>query len=212
MGANDDDDFLRKLIEVVELISEKSKPFLVAVAGGSCVGKSYFAEKLAGALFITGIESTTVPLDNYFKDRDDASHPRDEIGKLILDVPDSYDSGRFTEQVMKLLKGEWVKLPAYDKKTCRLKISEGVILLPKPVIIAEGLYAIRFLSGIWPDMISVYLRAGRNVSLQRRIMRDVAAYNVTEEKVRKFFLDSVEKYFKSWNIQQMKQADLVIDT
>lgn len=211
MDEQGNDEFVRKLSEAAELINIKPKPFLVAIAGGSCAGKSYFAEKLAEEIEKQGICSSIVPLDDYFKDGNDESHPRDENGKLILDVPGSYDSAIFVDQVMKLMKGVCVESPCYDKKYCQRKV-EKKIIHKAPVIIAEGLYAIRFLAGNFSNMLSVYLRSGESVRLQRRIARDVPAFGVSKEKVRDFFLNHVEFYFRGCNISQLKQANMVIDT
>ncbi len=183
MTAKIEYDFLSGLNKLTEVITQASKPVLVIVAGGSCSGKSYLAVKLKTELEQVGILVSMILLDNYFRDIDDPDFPRNENGRRLFDVPDSYYQDEFVEHASILLLGKSIRMPDYDVPTNKRLSSQGELVEANPVIIAEGLFAIRMLNNAHSNLIRVYIEASEKLRLERRINRDTVRYNVLSEKV-----------------------------
>lgn len=187
------------------LIKNQTRPTLIAIAGASCSGKSYLAESLSHL----GV-SMVVPLDNYFRDRDDPDLPRDESGRMIFDLPDSYLVQQFIRDVYLLLHGQPVMLPQYDKKTNR-QLPPGVLIGGNfKIIIAEGLFAISLLGGLKHRMIKVYLDVDQQICLDRRIKRDTVAFGVAPARVEEIYQQKVLPYLRQYVFCQQQQADIII--
>jgi len=187
MRAKIECDFLFGLSKLIEVITQISKPILVVIAGGSCSGKSYLAVKLKTELEQAGILVSIILLDKYFRDIDDSDFPRNENGRRLFDVPDSYYQDEFIEHASMLLSGKDIRMPDYDVSTNKRLSSQGEFVKANPVIIAEGLFAIRMLNNAYPNLIKVYVEANEEVRLRRRINRDTLRYNVSSEKVEETF-------------------------
>lgn len=185
--------------------ANKSKQLLVVVAGGTCSGKSYFSDKLNLEL----LQSEVIRLDNYFRDIDDPDLPRNEINHKLFDHPDSYHLEEFVDDIRRLMSNRSVSCPVYNIVT-NLRTEKTLTLLPKAVIIADGLFTIRFLKSKFPNCFCVYTDASQETILQRRIKRDTVRYQIDEATVRFNFYDKVWPYTQKYIATQEPDADLVL--
>ncbi len=55
---------------------------IILICGPSSSGKTTFASKLGIQLRLLGMIPTVVEVDMFYKDRKDATHPRDKNGNL----------------------------------------------------------------------------------------------------------------------------------
>src|SRR5437660_7150465 len=85
-------------------------PFLIAIAGPSCSGKSTLARELASAL-----PATIFTLDSYYHDLSHLSLA--ERAATNFDHPDSMDSALIIRDLEALMQGEEIQRPVYDFAT-----------------------------------------------------------------------------------------------
>lgn len=213
------DDGLEYLFSAAKDFAAKTPPvcrLLLAIAGGSMSGKSFLAAKLQEKLRAEGRTAALVPLDNYFRDLDDPELPRLDDGRLCFDAPGSYHEKEFQIDVLALLRGMGVTLPQYGKAPCR-RLPDRIAVLPGKIVIAEGLFAIRFLHWMprWEpssSLIKVYMEAGEGTRQTRRVRHDAPAYGVTEEKVKAVFQNIILPCHERYVEPQRHSADLIVNT
>lgn len=198
------------LREITNRVEKMGSPILVVISGGTCSGKTYLANFLAGYLLSKEILSALIPLDAYYKDVDDPTLPKNEKGQLLFDVPGSYRQVEYRQDVLSLLNGKSIRLPCYDICRNRIEPKENELLNPQQIIIAEGLFAIRIIQNCWPRLINVYVEAGVDLMLERRITRDVGSFNVSAKKVKEFFDARVLPYHQKFVVPQRDLAEIII--
>lgn len=199
------------LQNIIALISGANGKALIVIAGGSCSGKSYFADKLSSELDKLSMPNSVVHLDNYFKDLDDPSLPRSESGRRLFDDPNSYHMFDFIFDVSKLISGKAIRMPAYDKAVCKRIVGSEMSVEPSNIIIAEGLFAISMLRCLESiEKINVFIDASESLRLDRRIKRDALKYGISEDKIRKTFLEKVEPCHLRYVEPQKNQARIII--
>ncbi len=196
---------IKKKIE--EMPADK-KPLIIGVAGGSCSGKTLLASELARHL---GPEQVVVVnLDDYYKDARDPSLPRDENGRAIFDSPEAYRAEEFILAVKRLSEGEEIWTPEYDMATNAFIGSWGKKLNPRRIIIAEGLFAVKFLAAS-RKLLKVYLKVNYQNALKRRVSRDTRKYKVEAARVERDFKENVWPRQLKFIASQANQADIIIN-
>ncbi|HBY61785.1 MAG TPA: uridine kinase [Solibacterales bacterium] len=179
------------------------RPFLVAVAGPSCAGKSELAARLSAAL-----GAPVIHLDSYYRD---LSHmPLDARGRANFDEPGSLDEALLLSQVAQIARGEAVEKPVYDF-TRHARAAHTQRVEPAAHLIVEGLFAL-----YWPDLrelydASIYIGAADEVCFERRIRRDIAERGRTLESVREQYEGTVRPMSERYVIPTSAYAGLVLN-
>ncbi len=192
------------------LIFEFVKPqrrrpvLLVAIAGGSGSGKTWLAEKLAVAL---APHTCRISLDDFYLDR---SHvPLGRRSRINFDHPSSIDWKCLEKVVKKLRSGRAVSLPCYDFAThCRLSTSRN--LTPKPVVLIDGLWALRRPSLRRLFGLRIFLDCPERTRYRRRLARDMLTRGRTRQSVREQFLATVQPMHEKYVSPQSTWADFVL--
>lgn len=184
-------------------------PILIVISGGSCSGKSYLANILAGAIN-PFMRISCIGLDNYFKDIDDPSLPRNAKGSRLFDRPDSYHCEEFVSHVSDLMSGKSISMPIYDQVSCRRISGQYLIIELADIIVAEGLFAITILKNIKKNKINVYVDASEKIRLERRTTRDILRYGVSEDVVVSKFFEKVKPCHTEFVEPQKNIADIVL--
>ncbi len=124
----------KKIGEIAQQIAENPNKKIVMIAGPSSSGKTTFSHRLAIQLMACGLKPHTVPVDDYFIDRDKC--PLDIYGKPDFESLVAIDVDLFNRDMQMLLAGEEVSLPTYNFKTGKreyrgryLKLGEGDLLI-----------------------------------------------------------------------------------
>lgn len=158
----------------------------IAVVGGSGSGKTWLANRLAGAL---GQTTARLPLDDFYRD---LSHwPRAQRDAFNFDDPAAIDWQAVRRVVEDLAAGRTAAVPVYDFTTHTRK-SETRSLPPAPLVIGDGLWLLH------PEWLrtrfafSVFVDCPAEVRLQRRIERDSRERDRSEASVRRQFETHVE--------------------
>jgi uridine kinase len=156
------------------------RPLMLGIAGCSGSGKTTLAVELA-----TQLEATLFPLDLYYRDL--SQFPLDSRHKRNFDHPDSLESELIVEHVRALARGETIQRPVYDFRTHSRVAGAFESIVPKSVVIVEGILALHFPELVPSYDFSVYVNAPHDVCLARRIHRDVRERGRTQESVREQF-------------------------
>ena len=140
------DNFIMKLAR--QVVQEKSKTFLIGIAGESASGKTTFVDNTVKACFKEKKEGiyTVIRCDDYFKD---TSQELIDAGsyEVLFKTGFSFDTPRVVnldlmkEHLVDLKKGKAVMSPSYDFVTC-VSTPSGEIKKPAKVILNEGLYVL----------------------------------------------------------------------
>lgn len=178
---------------------------IIAIAGGSCSGKTTLARHLQHRL--GAANAMLIRQDDYYFDIRDRAEG-DEMPNF--DVPEALDFALLAENLQTLKEGEAVQLPNYDFTTHQriratepldaktFTIVEGLLLLNDPVIREQS-------------DVSIYMRCPYETRFERRLTRDVAERGRTEEFVHHQFAQDVEPAHLAYIQPSMAYADLVIE-
>ena len=113
---------------------------VVTIAGPSGSGKTTFSERLKVQLMVCGKTPVTLPLDNYFKEREDS--PKDENGEYDYERVDALDLDLLESNLARILTGEKVTTPVYNFITGKKEPGKIIKLKPSDVLIMEGIHGL----------------------------------------------------------------------
>ena len=184
---------------------------IIAIAGGSCSGKTTLARHLQRRLGMD--EAMLIRQDDYYFDIREraASGARDSgAGMPNFDVPEALDFALLADDLERLKSGQAVSLPNYDFTTHqrvsatqplaakRFTIVEGLLLLNDPIIREQA-------------DVRIYMRCSYALRLQRRLARDVAERDRSEAFVTRQFAQDVEPAHIKYIRPSKAHADIVIE-
>jgi len=142
----------RELIMVSEMLHEKkiaqladrvaaSGARLVLIAGPSSSGKTTFSKRLALQLRVNGFDPHAISLDDYFVDRDKT--PRGADGQPDFECLESLNTGRFNDDLNRILAGETVTRPKYSFKA-GISSDGGDTIVPnsRTILVVEGIHGL----------------------------------------------------------------------
>lgn len=140
---------------------------VIGIAGGTASGKTTLMKNLIGEF---GAEVTVLSHDNYYKRHDEM--PFEERCKLNYDEPAAFDTSLMVYHLDQLRHGQAIECPVYDF-TVHNRSGETIRLVPKRVIIVEGILIfenedLRNLMDI-----KIFVDTDADIRLCRRIKRDV---------------------------------------
>lgn len=178
----------KKLAQIADFITEHCNQVrVILVAGPSSSGKTTFAQRLSVQLRVNGVRPVPVSLDDYFVSREQT--PRDEGGDFDFEAIEAIDLELFNEHLVRLLKGESVKIPTYDFMTGQREYrGHRIQLEPDQPLIIEGIHGLneRLTRAVPRDQkVKIYISALTQLSIDnhnripttdtrliRRIVRD----------------------------------------
>lgn len=182
------------------------KPYLIGITGGTASGKSYVAKKLQE---IDPHNILNIGQDNYYR------HfyrciPHEKRNKYNFDYPGAIDSRLLYDHIHALLHGRSVAMPVYSftGDDCVLHTVE---LMPKPVIIIEGILALS--NPAIRDLIDlkIFIEVDPDIRLSRRLLRDLQEereHNMKE--VLDMYLNSAAPNYRRFIEPKKQYADIVI--
>ncbi len=177
---------------------------VIGIAGGSGSGKTTLMKNLTKGF---GDQITVLSHDNYYRAHDDL--PFEQRSKLNYDHPDSFETDLMIEHLKELKAGRPIECPVYDY-TIHNRTEETVTIVPKSVIIVEGILI--FENKALCDLmdIKVFVDTDADVRLIRRIKRDVAKRGRSLESVLTQYLTTVKPMHEQFVEPSKKNADLVV--
>lgn len=164
--------------------STTTLPYLIAIAGPSCAGKTRLAMWLCGTL-----QATHFGLDAYYFDL--STYTYQQRTQFNFDEPAALESALLIEQVRQLAQGKPIERPIYDFATHN-RTGRTEHMAPAAYVVIEGLFALH-----WPEIrelcgTRVFVEAPDNVCLSRRQYRDVRERGRTEASVARQFRETVQ--------------------
>jgi uridine kinase len=193
-----------------KIIFDSKKPILVPISGLTCSGKTFLSKLLNLELGQMEIGSVLISQDNYFRDFDDPELPKNEKGVPIFDSLYSLHNDEFISDILRLLSGQPIYLPQYEKGP-NWRIGKRILINPQPVIIVEGLYPLLLLSEVSPNILKIFIDTDPMICLQRRINRDSQDFKIIPEKNKKHILENVFPWFEREGRRQKDLADIIIE-
>ena len=183
--------------------SPSETPKVLAIAGGSCSGKSTFAAYLRD--YVGAKYCRVVRQDDYYYD------VKDRGGSLLanFDIPEALDFELLEENLLAFKRKEAVALPQYDFTTRERRIPSEP-RQPRNLIIVEGILLLSQprLRTIFDY--SVYIRCPSELRLSRRLERDTTQRGRTKDDVLRQFHSQVEPAHQKFVSPSQTHADLVI--
>ncbi len=181
-----------------------SPHFVVAVVGGSGAGKTWFVERLCRLL---GDKARHLALDDFYRDR---SHlPLARRAQLNFDVPHAIDWSGAERVLRDCRAGRPTRVPRYDFATYSRAI-EAQVCLPRPIVVAEGLWLLRPLELRRLFDLKIFLDTPVALRHARRVARDTAERGYAPAAVRQRLSASVRRMHDRYVEPQKRWADIVL--
>ena len=177
---------------------------VIGIAGGSGSGKTTLMKNLVERF---GDAVTVLSHDNYYKRHDELTY--EERCLINYDEPAAFETDLMAAHLDDLRHGQAIDCPVYDY-TVHNRSNETVHIVPKPVIIVEGILifadaALRELMDI-----RIFVDTDSDVRLCRRIKRDVNKRGRTLESVLTQYQQTVKPMHEKYVEPSKKHANLVV--
>ncbi len=181
-----------------------NNPYVLAIAGGSCSGKSTLAANLRD--YIGPAYCLVVRQDDYYHD----IRTRGGSPMVNFDIPEALDFQLLEANLAAFKQNKSAALPSYDFKTHQRQVSTEP-RNPRPVIIVEGILLLT-----QPNLrslidCSVYIRCDSELRLSRRLERDRTERGRSRDDVMRQFHEQVAPAHQTHVSPSQIHADLVID-
>jgi uridine kinase len=187
-----------------------SKPYIILIAGASGSGKTTVVNEILKKLGYNNADKAE--LDKFYHD---LSHLSEEARKLYnFDDPKALDWYEIIHVVKSLKEGNSTILPSYNYKTHCREPDKATKIIPKNIIIVEGVMA------LWSKELrkladfTIFVNAPLDICLQRRLERDTLPIEQggrgrTHESVLRQW-DTVREMFLLHFAPTERLADLII--
>ena len=175
---------------------------IIAVAGGSGCGKTFFTQLLVNRLSKTVV----LPLDSYYHDKPEQI----PVDKYDFDTPDAFDFKLYRLHLDSLLSGNSIQKPNFNYELAK-RGNNCYKLHPQKYLIIEGLHVL-----LYPDIrkkisFSFYLESPLDVAVSRRCLRDIEDHSVTAQHSLNQYLKFVRPVFFNLIQPTKKFANLVVE-
>ena len=179
-------------------------PIVIGIAGGTGSGKSTLADNIKKE-FENNI--TMLSHDYYYKNNEHL--PFEERVKLNYDHPNAFETDLLIEHLQKLRNGEIIKRPSYSFIE-HLREKETYDVVPKKVIIVEGILI--FENKTLRDMmdIKIFVDADADIRFIRRLLRDVEERGRTLPSVVEQYCNTVKPMHEQFVEPSKKYADIIV--
>ena len=177
---------------------------VIGIAGGTGSGKTTLMDNIIGQFRDV---VTVLSHDNYYKRRDDLTY--EQRCGINYDEPDALETDLMAVHLDKLRHGEAIDCPVYDF-TQHNRSNETVRIVPKNVIIVEGILI--FENKPLRDLmdIKIFVDTDADVRLCRRILRDVKKRGRSLDSVLSQYQNTVKPMHEKYVEPSKKYADIVV--
>lgn len=180
------------------------KPILICVAGGTASGKTTVVEEIRR---IIKDDAVFIKHDDYYKCQDHLSI--EDRKKTNYDHPDALENDLLVSDLKELLNGNPINKPIYDFVT-QTRLKEKEFILPKPVIILEGILVlederIRDLASI-----KVFVNCDDDLRFIRRLKRDTEERGRSVESIINQYMTTVRPMYHLFVRPTIRYADIII--
>lgn len=178
----------------------------IGICGASGSGKSTLAHALEERL---GSDRCLVlAQDAYYRDHPDLTFEQRVM--LNYDEPDIFDHDLLLEDVQQLMRGGGITRKAYDYTQHRRNDRPEEIILPREVLILEGIHT--FHDKRLNDLmfLRLYMKVEPDICLLRRVERDIVERGRDIEGIGEQYLNSVKPMFDRYIRNYVHDADVIV--
>jgi uridine kinase len=183
----------------------ESGPVIMGIIGGSGSGKSWLARKLIEKLGAE--EAAIVSQDSFYKDLSHLSS--EDRAKVNFDHPNALDWAAFRKTLTHVASGRVARVPIYNFAT-HSREREEVVLERRPVVIFEGLWLLHRPALRRFFQLTVFIEAGAELCLERRVARDIAERGRCREEVKAWFKERVLPMQRQFVEPQAGHSNLIL--
>ena len=178
----------------------------IGICGASGSGKSTLAHDLEEKL---GTDRCTVlQQDAYYRDHSDL--PFEQRVKLNYDEPGIFDHDLLLEDVRQLLRGGGITRKAYNFSEHRREDRPEEIILPRDVMILEGIHSFHDKRLTDLMFLKLYMKVEPDICLLRRIERDIVEWGRDIRGIGEQYLNSVKPMFDRYIRNYVSEADVIV--
>lgn len=177
---------------------------IVGIAGGTASGKTTIVRKIKESF---GDDIVVINHDSYYKAHDDLSY--EDRSRLNYDHPASFDTDLMIRDIKKLKNNEAIDMPVYDY-TIHNRSDATVHVVPKKVIIVEGILILE--NKELRDLmdIKVFVETDADERLMRRIRRDMVERARSIDSILMQYRETVKPMHEQFVEPSKKYADIII--
>lgn len=178
--------------------------YCIGIAGRSGSGKTRVAAELVHLWPQAGV----LAIDAYYRDLSELTLAEREA--VNFDAPSALDWELLVADLARLRSGASVRVPRYDFAT-HTRMPDPALLAPSEVLIVEGLFAL-FDRRVRKMLdLAVFIDAGEEECLRRKIERDVACRGRTEAFARAQWERHTAPMYERHVLPTKAYADLLLD-
>ena len=180
--------------------------YIVGIAGGSGAGKTRLTRRLAAALGEAWC--TVLSQDDYYRDLPAARHTPTDVN---FDHPDAIDFALLASDLDALQRGEPVFPPHYDFATHTRLGRRDDAVLPRTIILVDGILILAAAQLRHLFATSLYLRCPADLRYRRRLARDTRERGRSAASVRRQFDEQVEPMHQTFVAPSAVHAEAVFE-
>ena len=178
----------------------------IGICGASGSGKSTLAHALGERL---GEKRCLIlQQDAYYRDHSDLTF--EERVRLNYDEPAIFDHDLLLEDIQQLLRGGGIPRKAYDYTLHRRADRPEEIILPKDVLILEGIHCFHDKRLTQLMFLKLYMKVEPDICLLRRIERDIIERGRDIEGISEQYRNSVKPMFDRYIKNYVQDADVIV--
>lgn len=178
----------------------------IGICGASGSGKSTLAHALQDRL---GEDRCLVlQQDCYYYDHPDLTF--EELTHLNYDEPGIFDHDQLLEDVQQLLRGGGITRKSYDYSRHRRADMPEEIILPRDVMILEGIHCFHDKRLTELMFLKLYMKVEPDICLLRRIERDIVERGRDIQSIEQQYLNSVKPMFDRYIRNYVQDADVIV--
>jgi uridine kinase len=180
-------------------------PQIIGIAGGSCAGKSWLAERLVESLQEKALR---VSLDSFYLDQSHLS--MEERARVNFDHPSAIDWPKFEKALRDCAGREVFSVPRYNFAT-HARENDDWAMEPAPVVIVEGLWLFRRPKIRELFALKIFIRSSEELCVARRLARDTQERGRSADQVRMQLERHTLPMFSRYVAPQEKWADVILE-
>lgn len=182
-----------------------TRPFIVAITGGSGSGKTTTAGQLLDLL--KPLNAQLISQDDYYKNS--KALPDFDPATYDFDTPDARDHDLLALHLKALRAAQAIEVPVYDFTIHgRREATQHVV--PGDVIILEGTHTLCDPAIYELCDLRVFVDTPDDIRLLRRLLRDIHERGRTPETVANQYLATVRPAYERWTGPSRLNADLIV--
>lgn len=183
----------------------KKNVIIIGIAGASGSGKSLLSKTIIDELGSNKV--AVISEDSYYRTLDHL--PVSERAKINFDHPDSLDHKLMVEQIKQLQEGKTAQIPIYDFSTHSRK-KETRKVSGHTIVVLEGIL-IFVDEALRQQMdIRIFMDTPSDISLLRRIYRDMAERGRTLESILEQYERTVRPMYLQFIEPSKRYADIIV--